>query len=196
MIALLIGSVALGMAAPMITKQIKQNNFADTQFRVINRNLESLEQNTNSQIDDILSQLEETTARLAELENTESDIPAGAVMYFDLIKCPDGWAALTSKYPNAANAFIRNQSGSGRTLGSWQQNAAPNVEGSFYALDQINSYTGAFYRAGSRTGGWGGAGQYVYRQQYLDMSMYSSVYKDDVTEIRPDNIVLLACRKK
>jgi len=116
-------------------------------------------------------------------------------MYFDLASCPTGWIELTSKYPNAANAFIRNQSGSGRDIGNWQQNAAPNVEGAFYALDQVNSYTGAFYRAGSRTSGWGGAGQYTYRQQYLDMSRYSSVYKDDVTEIRPDNIVLLACRK-
>ena len=116
-------------------------------------------------------------------------------MYFDLAVCPKGWTALSSKYPKAANAFIRNQSGSGRDIGNWQQNAAPNVEGAFYALDQVNSYTGAFYRAGSRTSGWGGAGQYTYRQQYLDMSRYSSVYKDDVTEIRPDNIVLLACRK-
>ena len=39
MIALLIGSVALGMAAPMITKQIKQQNFQDVQFRKINQQL-------------------------------------------------------------------------------------------------------------------------------------------------------------
>ena len=39
MIALLIGSVALGMAAPMITKQIKQQNFQDAQYRILSQQL-------------------------------------------------------------------------------------------------------------------------------------------------------------
>ena len=46
MIALLIGSVALAAAAPMITKQLKTQNFTDTQFRVIMDRLERLEQNS------------------------------------------------------------------------------------------------------------------------------------------------------
>ena len=66
MIALLIGSVALGMAAPMITKQIKQNNFTDTQFSVLRR------------------QIEELNERITET-------PDGAVMFFLLSRCPDGW---------------------------------------------------------------------------------------------------------
>ena len=41
MIALLIGSIALGMAAPMITKQIKQNNFADTERRILRQKIET-----------------------------------------------------------------------------------------------------------------------------------------------------------
>ena len=40
MIALLIGSVALGMAAPMITKQIKTQNTADVERRLINDRIE------------------------------------------------------------------------------------------------------------------------------------------------------------
>ena len=38
-IALLIGSVALSMAAPMITKQIKQQNYQDVQFRRVSQQL-------------------------------------------------------------------------------------------------------------------------------------------------------------
>ncbi len=274
MIALLIGTLVLGFSAPMISKQLKHNDFTSIQTQILNKKIENVDDksdanagkisgildgkdvaayvdyiksledkiadieaitnNTNiqniingtsqqknydSDISSLTTQLSlkassstvsslQTTVRTIDSDLTaletdvtelEDDIkklvPSGAVMYFDLASCPSGWTALSSKYPKAANAFIRNQSGSGRNIGNWQQNAAPNVEGSFYALDQIDSYTGAFYRAGSRTGGWGGAGQYTYRQQYLDMSRYSSVYKDDVTEIRPDNIVLLACRK-
>ena len=41
-IALLIGSVALGMAAPMITKQIKSNNMADTQSRVLTQRINNI----------------------------------------------------------------------------------------------------------------------------------------------------------
>ena len=50
-IALLIGSIALGMAAPMITKQIKQSNFTDTQFQVINSRIEQLQQALNDRED-------------------------------------------------------------------------------------------------------------------------------------------------
>ena len=41
-IALLIGSVALGMAAPMITKQIKTQNFADTERRLMNQRIDNV----------------------------------------------------------------------------------------------------------------------------------------------------------
>ena len=44
MIALLIGSVALGMAAPMITKQIKTQNMTDTQNRVLAQRIQELEE--------------------------------------------------------------------------------------------------------------------------------------------------------
>lgn len=39
MIALLIGSLALGMAAPMITKQVKHQNFQDVYYRKIHQSL-------------------------------------------------------------------------------------------------------------------------------------------------------------
>mgnify|MGYP003294410290 CR=1 FL=1 len=101
-IALLIGSVALGMAAPMITKQVKQNNFTDTQFQVLRKEIERLRENQNN-------------------------IPPGAVMFFDLASCPDTWSPLTETYPNAAGSFLRNlgetveQGKTARSRGSFQK---------------------------------------------------------------------------
>ena len=63
-IVLLIGSIALGMSAPMITKQIKAQNMADAQLELLKRTI----------------------------------MPRGAIMFFDLDDCPDGWAPLDSKY--------------------------------------------------------------------------------------------------
>ena len=188
MIALLIGSLILGYSAPMIAGQIKHNNMSDVQAQVLNRKIE-------------------------ELRSTQANIPSGAVMYFDLASCPVGWSPLSTIYPNAANAFIRNQSGSGRALGDWQQNAAPNIEG------KMENFVGGSYFAQGGTQNWNklkmsGAfrNEYVVGAQfhayslggYLDkMNIYfdasengTTAYgRDDSTEVRPDNIVLLACRK-
>ena len=187
MIALLIGSLILGYSAPMIAGQIKHNNMSDVQAQVLNRKIE-------------------------ELRSTQANIPSGAVMYFDLASCPVGWSPLSTIYPNAANAFIRNQSGSGRALGDWQQNAAPNIEG------KMENFVGGSYFASGGTQNWNklkmsgafrneyvvGAQFHAYYQGgyldkmniYFDASRSSSAYgRDDSTEVRPDNIVLLACRK-
>ena len=178
LIALLIGSLILGASAPMISKQLKHNNMSDTQVQVLNRKIE-------------------------ELRTTQSSIPSGAVMYFDLGTCPEGWSALTSKYPSAANAFIRNQSGSGRTIGNWQQNAAPNIQGSFGPittglLSNVNPYSsGAVYlSSNSLTGGRGGNELRRISSMNFDASMSSNVYgRNSAAEVRPDNIALLACRR-
>lgn len=37
MIAVLIGSIVLGMSAPMISSQLKRNNMNDVQFQVLNK---------------------------------------------------------------------------------------------------------------------------------------------------------------
>ena len=194
MMALLIGSVALGAAAPMITKQIKHNNYSKVQTNIISQQLDRVTTQNNTRLEDMETNIEEI---IENVENRLTNaIPSGAVMYFDLTACPSGWTPLVNKYPNASNAFIRNQSGSGRALGNYQTSAVPNVTGSFYALDQVNSYTGAFYRNGSITAGnYGKQGTYSYRNQVMDLSRVSSVYQDNVTEARPNNITLLACRK-
>ena len=44
MIVLLIGTIALGMSAPMISKQLRNETLNSAQFQVINRKIESLEE--------------------------------------------------------------------------------------------------------------------------------------------------------
>ena len=56
-VALAIGGIVLGMAAPLISKQVQTQNFNDVQFRILK----------------------------------ESLVPRGAVMFFDLESCPEGW---------------------------------------------------------------------------------------------------------
>ena len=130
-------------------------------------------------------------------QNIQNLVPAGAVMYFDLQSCPRGWSPLSNKYPNSANAFIRNQSGSGRTIGNYQTAAVPNIKGWFHAIDLAAQYSGPFYDTGNgkTVYSYGRQGEYYYRQQGMDLSRVSSVYQNGVNEARPNNIVLLACRK-
>ncbi len=171
MIALLIGSLILGYSAPMIAGQIKHNSMNDMQVQVLN-------------------------SRIEELRRTQTNIPSGAVMYFDLGSCPAGWAELTSKYPNAANAFIRNQSGSGRALGSYQESAVPDLEGRAGLFNtRSRTRTGVFSDSTISNSWLGGGGSGDFMSLIFRASAHSSVYKPDVNEVRPNNIVLLACRK-
>ena len=87
MIALLIGSIALGMAAPMITKQVKQNTYTDAQFRVINERMEALEQ---------------------MLSNLSSDIPLGTIVLWSGKNIPEDWALCNGKNgtPDLRDRFV------------------------------------------------------------------------------------------
>lgn len=134
-------------------------------------------------------------------------------MYFDLDRCPNGWSELTSFYPNSANSFIRNKSGTTRARGHWQQNAAPEIEGDFNGNvnDTIDNeykgssnnkgFSGSFYYTGERVVGSDGLGDRLGGFIGFKASLSSEAYgrKDEngniVTEVRPDNIAFLACRK-
>ena len=190
MIALLIGSIALGMSAPMITKQVKQNNYSNVQYSVMNKKMDLQDKKLEDAENDIYNYIDEMIAQV-------DGIPSGAVMYFDLAACPDGWSLLTKKYPKAENAFIRNKSGTSRALGNWQQNAAPDIVGSFDGnINDNNAYKkGPFYydNSISYSGSDGGTGGGIIA---FKASRASAVYgRDKATEVRPDNIALLACRK-
>ena len=70
MVALLIGSIALGAAAPLITKQIKHNN-------------------SNGALEDVIND------RLDEIERRLP--PAGSIIFLDSNRhngCPDGWTMI------------------------------------------------------------------------------------------------------
>ncbi len=130
-----------------------------------------------------------------------SNIPSGAIMYFDSDSCPTGWEKLTEKYPHASSSFIRNLGEIDRTFGSFQATAAPNITGKWHAPKMVEGTVdivteGALYNYdGSRNhtekGFWGSEGFGI----GLDASRISSAYQKDITEIRPQNIALLACRK-
>ena len=266
MIALLIGTIVLGFSAPMITKQLKHNNFTSIQTQILNKKIDNVDDKSDANagkisqiigtktpsayatyirgletkinnllnnqniknvmdgvestdydddIDDLQAQIDTkvSTATLnskisslntsltnkitTEINKLKEDlkskfVPSGAVMYFDLAACPSGWTALSSKYPKAANSFIRNQSGSGRSIGNWQQNAAPNIKGTFGGINHDNNgpFTMKNGVGGVRTGG------YMNNHTTFDASLASKVYgRNSATEVRPDNIVLLACIK-
>jgi len=273
MIALLIGTIVLGFSAPMITKQLKHNNFTSIQTQILNKKIDNVDDksdanagkisqiigtktpsdyavfinglsnkiakieqtlaNSNIQslingkleqkdydgdIDELWDSMDEkasvssvnnlntslTNKITTEINKLKEDlkskfVPSGAVMYFDLAACPSGWTALSSKYPRAANSFIRNQSGSGRDIGNWQQNAAPEIEGTFDGnIDDTDTHkTGAFYRQPDKyVVGANGNGEADGGYIGFKASKSSAVYgRNGAKEVRPDNIVLLACRK-
>ena len=120
-------------------------------------------------------------------------IPSGAIMYFDLESCPNGWSPLTETHPEAANAFIRNISGTAREKGSVENSAVPNITGMTNG-EQSGRVTneGAFY---STSGGVARGGDYGGNLLYFDASRVSEVYQNGVTEARPYNIGFIACRR-
>ena len=71
MVALAIGSVVLGMSAPLISKQVQKENFNDAQYQLIQK------------------QLNETINRRL--------VPANAIMFFEG-GCPTGWTDMSSSY--------------------------------------------------------------------------------------------------
>ncbi len=78
MIVILIGTIALGMSAPMISRQLRNETLTNTQMQVIQR-----------QIDD--------------LRTNRTSAPTGAIMFFEQ-RCPDRWADLSGEY---AGRYIR-----------------------------------------------------------------------------------------
>ena len=80
LVALLIGSLILGASAPIISKQIKHNNFSDAQVQLLLR-------------------------RIEQLERRNTTVPSGAIMFFNANECPDTWTEIKNlggKYPRIA----------------------------------------------------------------------------------------------
>ena len=190
MIVLLIVTIALGMSAPMISKQLKNETMNNVQFQVLNKKYE-------------------------ELKKVKSDIPSGAVMYFDLDDCPAGWTILTKFYPQAAGSFLRNLGEEAlageepRKKGSYQGSALPDiklllrVDGSTqnsYSVRYDEEY-GSNDIGGAMGVTTGGTDEPMYdmlsavKNNRAGDLIKSDIYNKDVNEVRPNNIAFLACRK-
>ena len=89
MIALLIGSLILGFSAPMITKQLKHNNFTSIQTQILNKKIENVDDKSDANAEKIsqiigtrtpidyaihISELEADIARIESTLNYDEDI--------------------------------------------------------------------------------------------------------------------------
>ena len=131
-------------------------------------------------------------------------VPSGAIMFFDRADCPDGWTAL-----NSEGAFIRDIGGEAAARGVLQEGGVPNIKGKgprvsseiFYKRSGYSKkpLTGPYVYAKDTdvlTGGEKGDGaSSSYQGWNFDASLASSIYKDDLAEVRPKNIAYLACKK-
>lgn len=218
MIALLIGSVALGMAAPMITKQIKQSNFADAQARLFNQRMNDLVENNANfrlEIEELIDE------KIREVREEMEDIPSGMVAFFNTTTCPNGWSAISSnwrgRFPRFAGQYTVlsyntskkafNTTGTAQTLsvGATQEDAIRNITGTGPAFIVYgNQYyvhwlleSGAMYHQ-QRTGttkihGAGNLGNGTNPNLlYFDASRVVPIS----VENRPRSVALLGCVKK
>ena len=82
MIALLIGSLILGFSAPMITKQLKHNNFTSIQTQILNKKIENVDDKSDANAEkisqiigtrtpiDYANHISELEADIARIEST------------------------------------------------------------------------------------------------------------------------------
>lgn len=204
MIALLIGSIALGMAAPMITKQIKQNNFNDTQMSITQTQIAELRQEINV--------LNETISELTNEQSKNNGVPSGLIAFFDTKTCPDGWSVVNSGYngrfPRFAGKYTifsynsstkkHNTSGTSKTLsvGATQEDTIRDITGTI--AGERSDYTdfpnsGAFYQDPN----WGNfLGWAATDWDNTKIHFKASRVVPTDIENRPKAIALLGCRKK
>ena len=214
MIALLIGTIVLGFSAPMITKQLKHNDYSDAQAQIVNRRIEKLIESNNA-----LKQEIET------LKKSSGGVPKGTVAFFNNTvvaesatnPCPKGWSLIDSnwqgRFPRfAGKHLILEYDTAGKTykdtgveetlsVGQIQEDAIRNVLDNFNLSfrDDSSSYPTATSTSGvfsvettwSKWGFGGGGGRA--RNYKLTMNLSKGVPVD--VENRPKAVALLGCVK-
>ena len=120
MIVFLVVSIVLGMSAPMISKQIKYNNFSDAQISMLNRSFEKLRTDMNSDYDSftldienllssLRSMIESNTTKINNLDNKVNKLlPVGSIIMWSGSSVPENWALCNGQNgtPDLRNRFV------------------------------------------------------------------------------------------
>ncbi len=215
MIALLIGTIVLGFSAPMISRQLKHNNYSDAQAQIINKRIDKLIESNNA-----LKQEIET------LKKSSGGVPKGTVAFFnntvvaesETNPCPKGWSLIDAgwqgRFPRfAGKHLILEYDTAGKTykdtgveetlsVGQIQEDAIRNiygVVGSLYGGTASNKSgslrTGAFAphnRTYTSYGGFGlpGGGDSIWNASFSAQNVVPTEIEN-----RPRAIALLGCVK-
>lgn len=201
-IMLTVVSVGLAAAAPMITKQIKHNNFSTVQANMLGRQINNVQSQASVDRVQVRQELDAFNVAFEEVQSKVKNlVPPGAVMAFNLSECPKGWVALVTEIENSEGAFIRNIGGNAGNLGAVQLDAAPNITGTHGGHGGYHGWgraSGSFVKTG-KVNGRGSADKSAANHEQIDFdaSKSSASYgRDNTTEVRPKNVALLYCVKK
>ena len=226
MVALLIGSVALRAAAPMITKQIKHNNLNNAQSQIIMGQINQ----SNNHINQTFQSINELQEEINELRNKieESSIPAKTIAFFNRTTCPSGWVAVADKNGNALKGFYpRIASEKDEDIGSTKEQMVHKHKHVSSQIEENNGYLSGNHRhnpssikshIGRSVGTYRGVaytGSLTYTgdgMNAIDLGILTCPNRDEGNTIcsasvspnmplvgdenRPNSIVWLACEKK
>lgn len=88
--------------------------------------------------------------------------------------------------PDFRGAFLRGAGGKAASLGVKQAGGVPNITG-FFGGGRDQGISGAFYNNGNYNSTRDGGGNWTTMSVGFNASRSSSVYKDGLSEVRPDN---------
>ena len=196
LVALLIGSLILGMSAPLITKQLKHNNFSDVQVQVLSRKLEQI----NNQLSIKNNEIEELRQQLNNIDT--SSVPKNAVVFFNGACPEEGWEEAPAIWANHF-LMIKNSSDTSRDLASVELDSIPNITGTANIGQNSNNNMrdtvgdeNAFYTGGVAK--YDGIISSDSNNQliHFDASRSAKVYgRLEHGDLRPKNVALIACIK-
>jgi len=183
MIAVLIGSIVLGMSAPMISSQLKRNNMNDVQFQVLNKKIQDLQ---------------------AEVRANNNVFPSGFLM-MTFGSCPtNGWSDVSSDYEGR---FLKISSSAGTTRDAVLPEHIHSI-GYFEASYEDNVYF--WYKEDSynlkydNISRWvPGEGNYAKHENFkggdsipsYNVVTTKEIYDADANTLEPKSITVKVCQK-
>ncbi|MBQ2871073.1 type II secretion system protein [bacterium] len=110
LITLAIVGIAVGSAAPLISKTMKNSQLSNFQLQYLQK-----------QIDDLKTK----------------NIQSGAIMFFNNSDCPDGWSLLTANDGSSLDGYYIRLTTSTGDVGKKLNPSLPNIKGGFPGLGQF-----------------------------------------------------------